>query len=139
MLLALEEYYEQVEADPAVFRAMVDEADCTLAQIGPPPKVRIIDQGWSVTHIESSTITRTRFFRLYSLTSYPRYLAFTRYIVEIEGGAKAHNVFDEAFNNRDPEKIGGSYPKAYETMSLFEGLIEYYRCTLEMNAGSRLP
>ncbi|MEN6451885.1 MAG: beta-L-arabinofuranosidase domain-containing protein [Thermoguttaceae bacterium] len=128
VLLGLDEYYEQVERDPAVLKAMIEEADCTIQQIGPPPKVRIVDQGWSPNHIESSTILEPM-MRLYRLTGQRRYLDFARYIVETEGGAKGYNVIQEAIDGNDPEKIGGPYPKAYEMMSLFEGVVEYYRAT----------
>ncbi len=127
VLLGLEDYYANVERDPTVLQAMIDEADCTIAQVGPPPKVRIIDQGWSPNHIESSTILEP-IMRLYKLTGQKKYLDFARYIVE-EGGAKGYNIFQDALNNKDPESIGGPYPKAYEMMSLFEGLLEYYRAT----------
>ena len=46
-----------------------------------------------------------------------------------EGGAKGYNIIQDALNNKDPEAIGGPYPKAYEMMSLFEGVLEYYRVT----------
>jgi DUF1680 family protein len=128
VLLGLDEYYEQVERDPQVLQAMIDLADCTLQQIGPPPKIRIVDQGWSPNHIESSTILEPM-MRLYKLTGYQRYLDFSRYIVEDEGGAKGYKIIEDAFNNKDPEQIGGPYPKAYEMLSLFEGLLEYYRVT----------
>jgi len=128
VLLGLDEYYEQVEKDPAVLQAMMDEADCTINQIGPPPKVRIVDQGWSRNHIESSSILEP-ILRLYKLTGRQRYLDFARYIVELEGGAKDNNIIEEAFNNKDPEQIGGPYPKAYEMTSVFEGVLEYYRVT----------
>jgi hypothetical protein len=128
VLLGLEEYYEQVEQDPAALKAMMDLADCTIRQIGPPPKVRIVDQGWSPNHIESSSILEP-ILRLYKLTGESRYLDFAKYIVEIEGGAKGCNIIQQAFDNQDPEQIGGSYPKAYEMMSVFEGVVEYYRAT----------
>jgi len=128
VLLALDEYYRQVEADPVVLKAMVDEADCTLNQVGPPPKAPIVDQGWSSTHLESSTILEP-ILRLYTITGYTRYLEFAHYIVEVAGGAKGYNIFEQAYQDQDPEKIGGSYPKAYEMMSLFEGLVEYFRAT----------
>jgi uncharacterized protein len=127
VLLGFEEYYGNVERDPAVLQAMIDEADATLAQIGPPPKVRIIDQGWSPNHIESSTLLEP-ILRLYHLTGHTRYLDFAKYIVE-EGGAKGYNIIQDALNNHDPEAIGGPYPKAYEMMSLFEGVLDYYRVT----------
>jgi DUF1680 family protein len=127
VLLGLEEYYEQVDKDPRVLQAMMDEADCTLDQIGPAPKIRIVDLGWSVNRIESSTILEP-IVRLYKITGQQRYLDFAQYIVK-EGGAKGDNVIEEAFDNMDPEKIGGPYPKAYEMLSLFEGVAEYYRAT----------
>jgi DUF1680 family protein len=128
VLLGLDEYYRHVEQDPAVLQAMVDEADATIAQIGPTPKTRIVDQGWSPNHIESSTILEP-IMRLYRLTGRESYLEFARYIVEVEGGAKDHNIIQDALDNKDPARIGGVYPKAYEMMSLFEGLAEYYRVT----------
>lgn len=128
VLLGLDEYYMQVEKDSAVLQAMIDQADCIISQIGPSPKVPIVDQGWSPNHIESSTVLEP-IMRLYKLTGYQRYLDFAKYIVEVEGGAKGFNIIEEAFNNKTPEQIGGIYPKAYEMMSLFEGLVEYYRVT----------
>ena len=128
VLLGLEQYYQQVEQSPLVLAAMIKHADCVLSQIGSSPKVSIVDQGWSPNHIESSTILEP-IMRLYKLTGYQRYLDFAKYIVEVEGGAKGFNIIEDAFNNKAPEQIGGVYPKAYEMMSLFEGLVEYYRVT----------
>lgn len=127
VLLGLEDYYTEVSKDPKVLQAMIDEADNVLAETGPAPKVSITDQGWSPNHIESSTILEPM-MRLYKLTGYKRYLDFARYIVQT-GGAKGYNIIEEAFSNEAPYKIGGPYPKAYEMMSLFEGLTEYYRAT----------
>src|SRR5580658_5322615 len=72
VLLALDEYYECVEQDPAVLKAMIEEADATLRQVGPPPKIRIVDLGWSHAlvggnNIESSTILEP-IMRLYKRT-----------------------------------------------------------------------
>ncbi len=125
VLLGLERYYTVVDKDPKVLKAMIDEADCTLSQIGPVPKVRILDQGWSPNHIESSTILDP-IMRLYKITGYKRYLDFAKYIVS-QGGAKGYNLIKQAYNNVPPYKMGGTYPKAYEMMSFFDGLIEYYR------------
>ena len=128
VLLGLEEYYEQVEADPEVLACMVRQADCLISQIGEPPKTPITELGWSPNHIESSTLLEP-IMRLYKLTGYPRYLEFARYIVEVGGGSKGYNLFQQALDNVPPHKMGGPYPKAYEMMSLFEGLVEYYRVT----------
>jgi len=128
VMLAMEGYYADVDADTAVLHSLVRQADAVLAQTGPAPKVPITDQGWSPNHIESSTILEPM-MRLYKMTGYPRYLDFARYIVEEAGGAKGYRIFDQALQGNDPANIGGVYPKAYEMMSLFEGLVEYYRVT----------
>lgn len=127
VLLGLEEYYEQVAQDPAVLQAIKDEADCTIRQIGPAPKVSILESGGSGTRIESSTILEP-ILRLYKLTGEQRYLDFAKYIVS-QGGAKGANLVEEAVKNTDPQKMGAGYPKAYEMMSFFEGVSEYYRVT----------
>jgi DUF1680 family protein len=130
VLLGLHGYYTLVEQNPEVLQAMLDQADCIVAQIGPLPKTRIVDLGWSPNHIESSTLLEPM-MRLYNMTANQAYLNFARYIVEEEGGALGHNIIEDAFNNEDPVNIGGVYPKAYEMMSLFEGLVEYYRVTAD--------
>jgi uncharacterized protein len=129
-LLGLDQYYRHVEQDPTVLDAMIRHADCIVAQTGSHPKIRIVDQGWSPNHIESSTVLEP-VMRLYKITGSQRYLDFARYIVEEEGGAKGFNIIESAYQNKDPKDIGGVYPKAYEMMSLFEGLVEYYRVTGE--------
>ena len=128
VLLGLDEYYTYVRQDPAVLKAMISQADVLVDQIGPAPKVRIVDQGWSPNHIESSTVLEP-IMRLYKRTNDRRYLEFAKYIVEVEGGAKDYNIIQQALDNIPPHKMGGPYPKAYEMMSLFEGLVEYYRTT----------
>ena len=128
VLLGLDEFYNQVEKNPDVLKAMIDQADCILAQIGPAPKVPITEQGWSKNRLESCSLLEP-IMRLYKLTESQRYLDFAKYIVEVEGGAKGFNVIEQAFGNTDPWKMGGTWPKAYEMTSLFEGLVEYYRVT----------
>ncbi len=66
---------------------------------------------------------------LYNLTGERTYLDFAGYIVD-SGGAKEFNVFETAYENKI---MPGEYPvrKAYELMSCFEGLIEYYKVTGE--------
>lgn len=65
--------------------------------------------------------------RLYRLTGQEKYLDFATYIVR-SGGAKGINVFRLAYENKlYPYQYGVS--KAYEMMSCFEGLLEYYYAT----------
>ncbi len=127
VLLALNQYYTNVNKDPKVLQSMIDQANCIISQVGYPPKTRIIDLGWSPNHIESSTLLEP-IMQLYNLTGNQNYLEFAKYIIK-EGGSKGHNFIEDAYNNVAPQKIGGVYPKAYEMMSLFEGLVEYYRVT----------
>ncbi len=65
--------------------------------------------------------------RLYNLTGERKYFDFCTYIVE-SGGAEGVNIFERAYENvLKPYQYGVS--KAYEMMSCFEGLLEYYRVT----------
>ena len=127
VLLGLDRYYDLVETDPAVLRAMTDQADCIIEQVGEPPKVPITSLGWSPNHIESSTLLEP-FMRLYNRTGEKRYLDFARYIVST-GGSEGYDIFRQAYDNVPPHEMGGPYPKAYEMMSMFEGAVEYYRVT----------
>lgn len=67
--------------------------------------------------------------RMYNLTGRQKYLDFATYIVS-SGGCSEGNIFELAFEGR---LYPYQYPvtKAYEMMSCFEGLIEYYRVTGE--------
>ena len=70
--------------------------------------------------------------RLYNLTGEKKYLDFASYIVE-RGGSKWGNIYTLAIEG---EKAPYEYPvtKAYESMSFFEGVLEYYRTTGDENA-----
>ena len=126
VLLGLEGYYDHVEKDPAVLKAIRAQADGVLQQIHLLGKVkRIVDFGWSPNNIESSTLLEPVMW-LYQRTSEQKYLDFCSYIMA-EGGAKGFNLFDQAYQNVEPMRMGGSYPKAYEMTSLFEGVADYYR------------
>lgn len=134
VMLGLEEYYEWVNPDPRVLDALIKQAENIISIIGPAPKTEITDVGWSATnighepcHIESSTLLEP-FMRLYKWTGEKRFLDFASYIIA-SGGTKHFNVFENALNNVNPWEMAGHYPKAYEMMSLFEGLVEYYRVT----------
>jgi len=59
----------------------------------------------------------------------PRAAASRMNVATAAGGAKGHNIFGEVLADHDPVDVGGIYPKGYEMLSLFEGLVEYYRAT----------
>ena len=127
VLLALSQYYLDVDQDPKVLDAMEKEAASVMTQIGPQTGVSIKDFGWSDNHIESSTILEP-IMRLYYITGKQEYLDYAAYIVDC-GGGLGKNMF-QAVRDGDPlTSVGQPYPKAYEMTSLCEGLVEYYRAT----------
>lgn len=125
VLLGLEGYYADVEADPKILASMKRQADAILAQIGPAPKKDVRSLGWSPNHVESSTLLEP-IMCLYALTGEKRYLDFARYLVAC-GGALGSNLIDMAATGVPPHLMGGVYPKAYESTSYFEGLVDYLR------------
>lgn len=129
IMLGLSQYYAHVEKDPRVLQLMIAEANSVVDQIGPAPKVDINTQGWSRTGIESFSVMEPM-MRIYKLTGDKRYLDFCTYLIE-QGGCKGADIFQESLDNVRPRKMGNGYPKAYEMLSVFEGLVEYYRCTGE--------
>ena len=132
VLIGLQDYYDYVEQKPEILESLKRQVDCLIAQLGKPPKTSILDVGWShgghgKNHIESSTLLEP-VVRLYKMTGEQRYLDFAEYIIS-EGGCLEANLFEAAYNNVLPYKMCKIYPKAYDTLSLFEGLVEFYRCT----------
>ena len=127
------EYFLDICADEAlgadIVAALQGQADYILARIGPGPGQRPITA--TSTHwkgLNSSSILEPM-VRLYNLTGEGRYLDFARYIIAA-GGTEGFDTFEAAL-------AGKLYPyqypvtKAYEMMSCFEGIIEYYRVTGE--------
>ena len=120
----------------AVLRAAVDDILATQRDNGSfscvPPKRDIRSLGWSPNHIESSTLLEPM-VRLYGLTGDEAYLEFARYVVR-SGGAQGYDLVRAACDRVKPWRMAGPYPKAYEMLSFFEGLAEYYRVTDEPRA-----
>ena len=102
-------------------------ADYILAHIGNEEgKKPITDTSKNWLGMNSCSILEP-FVKLYKLTGEQKYLDFATYIIE-EGGAKGINIFELAYRNEiKPYQYGVS--KAYEMMSCFEGLLEYYYVT----------
>lgn len=124
VLLGLDAYLRHVEEDPRVLASMVRQVDCLMSQIGPEPKTPITRTGWSANKIESSTILHPVML-LYQRAGEPRFLGFARHIVQ-QGGCDGYDLIEEAIRRVPPHRMaGGIYPKAYEMMSFFLGVIEY--------------
>lgn len=108
-----------------VLEAMKKQLDYIIEHIG-IDKTEIYDTSEVWQGINSASILEP-VVRLYHITEDKRYLDFAEYIVH-SGGAKECNIFELAFRD---EIYPYEYPvrKAYELMSCFEGLLEYYKIT----------
>lgn len=135
VLLGMDAYY-RVFGDNRVLDAMCRLADYTCAQVGSKAdgKTPITETGWAFCGIESSSILEPM-VRLYGMTGKEQYLDLARHIVEETGCCSRENIFRAIADGRSPYTVGGngnpkeSIAKAYEMMSCFEGLCEYYRAT----------
>ena len=129
VMLALE-YYLDICEDDNLRKTIIDFicgcADYIVEHIGNEPKKEITDASRSWLGLNSSSVLEP-IVRLYKITKEQKYLDFATYIIE-NGGAKGINIFELAYENKlYPYQYGVS--KAYEMMSCFEGLLEYYYVT----------
>ena len=130
VLLGLEYYYD-VCKDEALKAEIVSFlcgcADAILTVVGDGEGKRtILQTGKSWGGLNSSSILEP-FVRLYAMTNEKRYLDFSEHIVRM-GGSSMANIFEMAYENKlYPYQYGVA--KAYEMISNFEGLIEYYMVT----------
>ena len=112
----------------AITKNMMGQVDYIMSKIGDESEGKLpINESTSTWRGLNSSSILEPVVRLYNITGEKRYLDFAEYIVS-EGGISIGNIFDLAYeNNIAPYQ----YPitKAYEMISCFEGLIEYYRVT----------
>ena len=101
------------------------QADYIIAHIGEGEgKKSIFDTSTLYGAMNSCSILEA-FVKLYGITKEQRYLDFSTYIVN-GGFSKNLNLVEECLNKRKyPYQFGDV--KAYEMMSCFEGLTEYYK------------
>ena len=128
VLLGLEHFYEicpDEDLKREVLAAMCAHADYLLNTLG-EDKIDITMTSSSWEGVNSSSVLEPM-VRLYSLTGEQRYLDFATYVVT-RGGGRVENIFETAYlNEKKPHEY--RITKAYETISCFEGLLEYYRVT----------
>jgi hypothetical protein len=130
VLLGLEHFFEictdeVLKAD--VLSALYTQANALLGALGNGEgQTPIVKASANWRGVNSSSVLEP-IVRLYNLTGEQRFLDFATYVVE-SGGADGENIFEVALQN---EKKPSEYlvVKAYETISCFEGLLEYYRAT----------
>lgn len=126
------EYYLEICKDDAlasrIVTAVCEHADYIMEYIGNPEdgKILITNASRDWLGLPASSILEP-YVRLYNLTGEKRYLDFAGYIVD-NGGIENGNLWEDAYLD---EKYPYQYKtrKAYEMMSCFEGLLEYYRVT----------
>ncbi len=117
---------DEILADEIII-ALKKHADYMINTLGEGEgKRNIFDTSDFWLGINSSSILEP-FVKLFVMTKEKKYLDFAEYIIE-SGGAKGFDLFEAAFENK---LYPYQYPttKAYEMMSCFEGLLEYYRVT----------
>ncbi len=129
VLLGMQSFLEictEEELNQQIIASMCKQADYILSKIGKVQEGKK-DINSATRHwrgLNSSSILEP-IMRLYNLTKKQEYLDFATYIVE-RGGTDIVNIFQLAYED---QLYPYQYPvtKAYEMISCFEGLLEYYR------------
>ncbi len=126
------QYFMEICPDAAlkqqILAALCRHADALMAKVGPAEEgKKEINKATNYWFGLNSSSVLEPFVRLYTLNGEKKYLDFAAYIVS-RGGCDAGNIFEMALAD---EIAPYQYPvtKAYEMMSCFEGLLEYYRVT----------
>ncbi len=131
VLLGLQYFLDicrETELKEKVIDAMCKSLDYIISKIGKEEdgKLPITKTSHRWEGLNSCSILEP-VVRLYNLTGKKEYLDFADYIVST-GGIDSGNIFELAYEGK---LYPYQYPvtKAYEMMSNFEGLMEYYRVT----------
>jgi DUF1680 family protein len=114
---------EELKAE--IVSALTRHADYIIERIGEGKlDIRKCSKNWE--GLNSCSILEPM-VKLYKLTGYKRYLDFAEYIIST-GFIESENIIEAAYENkRAPHEY--AVTKAYEMMSCFEGLLEYYLIT----------
>lgn len=128
VLLGFLHFYDICKSEEmknTILDTMCAHADYITEHIG-DGKIMIGDTSQVWEAVNSNSILEPM-VRLYNITGNQRYFDLAKHIVD-EGMAKECNLIDLAYENAIPPF---KYPaiKAYEVMSCFEGLVEFYRIT----------
>ena len=132
VLLGMQYFMEICQDDELkekIIKSMCKQVDYIIGKVGKEDGKKHIcccSRNWR--GLNSSSILEP-VVRLYSLTCEQKYFDFAKYIVD-SGATDVENIFKLAYeDNMYPYQ----YPvtKAYEMMSCFEGLLEFYRITGE--------
>lgn len=133
VLLGLQYYLEICEDDAladAIIASMCRQVDYLCAKIGNNAvgKLPVTNTSEWWEGLNASSILEP-IVRLYNLTGKQKYLDFAKEIIDA-GGLRSFNIFEAALEGK---LYPYEYPvtKAYEMISNFEGILEYYRVTGE--------
>lgn len=123
------EYYIDICKDKRLIAIIIDcikrQADYIIEKIGDNPgQIGIFETTNWWGGLNSSSVLEP-FVRLYNLTKQQKYLAFAEYLIE-KGFCSKLNII-QACLHKTLYPYQFPYTKAYEMMSCFEGLLEYYR------------
>ena len=120
VLLALMRYYHLVERDERVLHACMALLDHLMKQI-PPTGKSLAHYGWHEGLAACSILGAV--CAVARAGGRERHLDYARWIVE-SGCSLKHNIFEAARRHVPPAEIGSG--KAYEMLSCFQGLTEFY-------------
>ena len=139
VLLGMQYFYDickNEELKAQIIAALCRHLDYIIDHIGEGEgKIDILEatthNDWTWGALNSSSILEPT-VRLYNITGDKKYLDFAAYLVK-RGGSKWGNIYELAVSG---EKKPYEFPvrKAYEAISYFEGVLEYYRVTGDENA-----
>lgn len=125
-------HFHEICTDPSlrsrIEAAMERHLDYIIAHVGTGDKKALAETSHRWGAINSASILEP-VMKMYCLTGREAYLDFARYIVDFLTNSSS-NIITLALENK---RMPYEYPitKAYEMMSCFEGLLEYYRATGE--------
>ena len=130
VLLGLQYFMEindDEELNARIVASMRGQVDYLMSILGEGKK-SIYETSQTWRGLNSSTILEP-VVRLYGITGEQKYFEFATYIINC-GGTQFGNLVELALEDR---LMPYQYPvtKAYEMMSFFEGVLEYYRITQE--------
>ena len=128
------QYFMEICDDDAfkakIIESMCKQVDYILSKIGKEEvgKLPITSATCEWRGLNSSSLLEP-IVRLYNITGEQRYFDFAEYIVEA-GFTDIANLVERAYTN-DFDLYQYPVTKAYEMISCFEGLLEFYRVTKE--------
>lgn len=128
--VGLEYYYEICKDEnlkEQILRVLKGHLDYIIARVGNGDgQIPITRTSAALKGMNSSSILKS-FVVAYELTGEKRYLDFAKYVIS-EGGFEGFDMFKAAYEDKI---YPFDYPirKAYEMISCFEGVLEYYKVT----------